>query len=332
MKAQGTSTVPDEQEAIPATASTKGRARARRLGSRFARAVGKLISAVLLLVAPERRLECRPERFERLAGATMLLGLAWGLVLVALWVAFFRLTWPRYLNWVVPSAAVALAMAGGLHCRAAFALIETALGRDPWRQRAVAAVLTAGASAIVDLASWKLRPSWATRLAARWPTLKKWRAGLALAGVTVGLAVMLNASVHNIQDWSTRLPQAWAWLWPRDLYRVLLLTPLWGAWSMLALGQFHRPTERCDAAARHFARSIGPLAAAAWLVAPLAGSLVYLSFLFPWHFVPPAGALAAALGGGAALVRLGGGLSRRALLASNFLTQLAFLGAYLAVK
>jgi hypothetical protein len=113
---------------------------------------------------------------------------------------------------------------------------------------------------------------------------------------------------------------------------VLLLTPVWGAWAMLALGQFHRPTPETDPPTRHFAGSVGPLATAGYLLVPLAGSLIYLNFLYPWHFIPPASALLGALAGGALMVRLRGGLRREAVLATNFLTQLFFLAGYLTVK
>jgi hypothetical protein len=143
---------------------------------------------------------------------------------------------------------------------------------------------------------------------------------------------MLNHAVRGYPDWPTQLPPAWAWLWPKAIHRVLLLTPLWGSWSMLALGLFPRPRADADACTLQFAGSIGPLAAAAYLLAPLGGSVVYLNFLYPWHFVPPAAALLGALGAGTLLVRLAGSLDRSALLATNVLTQLAFLAGYLLVR
>jgi len=96
--------------------------------------------------------------------------------------------------------------------------------------------------------------------------------------------------------------------------------------------QFHRPSQATDRASRQFAGSIGPVAAAAYLLAPLTGSLIYLNFLYPWHFVPAASAMLGALGGGTAMVHLAGRPCRRALLATNLLTQLCFLIGYLSVR
>lgn len=291
------------------------------------------MSALLFLAASPRRLARHgSRRFERLGAVTMLLGLVWGLVLIALWDVIFPPAWRHSLNWVMPAAACAVAMVAGPHRRAAMALIETAAGRRPWQRRIVEAAFTAGVSAIVDLIALARKPAWAARLARRWPAMRQWKGWLGLATLAAGIGAILNHAVRVDPDWPTRLPQAWAWLWPRALYRVLLLTPVWGAWSMLALGQFHRPSARTDAPARHFAAGVSPLATAAWLAVPLAGSLIYLNFLFPWHFLPPVAAMLAALGGGTLIVRLRGGLSRAALLATNFLTQLAFLIAYVAVK
>jgi len=252
----------------------------------------RIISASGLLWLPASKLKRHPpERFARTGGAVMLLGLAWGGLLAALWDVSFRLTWPALLNWVVPAGLCAAAMTLGPYRLAAASLLEGVIGRRPW---------------------------------ARWA---------ALSTLTALVALVLNYAVRWWDpDWPTHLPQTWVWLWPRALYRALILAPVWGSWSMLGLVQFHRPGPGTDPPTRQFAASVGPLAAAGYLMAPLAGSLIYMNFLYPWHFVPPAAALAAGLGGGATLVRLRGRLCREAMLATNFLTQLLFLLAYLAVR
>ena len=293
----------------------------------------RIVSALLFLAASPRRLgRQEPRRFERLGSATMLLGLAWGLCLIALWDVIFPPAWRHSLNWVAPAVACAVAMVAGPHRRAALALVETAAGRRPWQRRIVGAAFTAGLSAIAELVRSLRRSASPEQAPAGRPAPERWEQWLWLATLGASVAAILNHAVRMDPDWPTRLPQSWAWLWPRALYRVLLLTPVWGAWSMLALGQFHRPSAGTDAAARHFALGVGPLTTAAWLAVPLAGSLIYLNFLFPWHFLPPVVALLAALGGGTLIVRLRGGLSRGALLATNFLTQVAFLVAYVTVK
>ena len=296
----------------------------------------RMVSAFVFLAASPRRLRrCRAGRFERLAGATMLVGLLWGLVLVGLWALAFWLswTWRHYLSWTIPACACAAAIVAGPYRQAALALIKTALGRRPLQRRIVSAAFTAGLSEIGELIASVWKPAWASRLLGRWAGLKQWRQLGGLATMTIGLAVMLNYSFRLSEaDWPTRLGPGWASLWPRAMYRVLVLAPLWGSWAMRALGQVHRPVQTGDRASRHFAGSIGPVAAAAYLLAPLAGSLICLTFLSPWHFVPAGSAMLGALGGGTAMVHLAGRPCRRVLLATNLLTQLCFLIGYLSVR
>ena len=161
--------------------------------------------------------------------------------------------------------------------------------------------------------------------------LSRWVGPALLAG---GVAVVLNYAFRQSNpDWPTQLPRQWGWLWPRPLCRVLLLSPVWGAWSMVVLVQFHRPDDRTDPPARFFAETVSPLSSAVCLAIPLAGSLIFLNFLYPWrHFIPPAAAVATALGAGTLIVRRRRRMSRKTLLATNFLTQLGFLTAYLVVR
>ena len=66
------------------------------------------------------------------------------------------------------------------------------------------------------------------------------------------------------------------------------------------------------------------------MAVPLIGSVIYFNYL-PWTQLSiPAVAVAAAVLSGWGLSRRAGGLRRRTLLAVNILTQLAFLGAYVA--
>ena len=146
--------------------------------------------------------------------------------------------------------------------------------------------------------------------------------GLAL--LAAGVAVILNYAFRQFNSGG---------LWPRPLCRVLLLSPMWGAWSMVVLVQFHRPDGRTDPPARCFAETVSPISSAVCLAVPLAGSLIFLNFLYPWrHFIPPASAVAAALVAGTLIVRRRGEMSRKTLLATNFLTQMSFLTAYLIVR
>ncbi len=259
----------------------------------------RIISAFVFLTASSERLrKADPQRFSRLSGAVMLLSIVWGLILVCLWELTSHITWlarpgPGLLDErLVSSVICGAAITFGVSYRSAAAFIETFSGNR---------------------------------------RLLRWFA-LAVLAATVATILYYAFRLSN-PDRSTHLSQRWIWLWPRALCRVLLVTPVWGAWSMVVLGQFHRPDELTDGPARCFAGTAGPLSAAICLALPLAGTLIFLNFLHPWkHFVPPAVAIATAIGGGTLIVRMHGRLCRQALLAGNFLTQLGFLAAYLIVK
>ena len=227
----------------------------------------------------------------------MLLSVAFGLILVGSWSTAYHVTWVLWRDlldyWTVFSSAVCgLMVVFVLYRQSAAALIEPVTGKS--------------------------RPG-------RW---------IGLALLAVGVAAILNYSFRQSNpDWSTQLSPQWSWLWPRPICRVLLLTPIWGAWGMVVLGQFHRPGERTDPSAKCFVETVSPIASAACLAIPLAGSLLLLNFMSPWrHFIPPAAAVAAALGAGTLIVRRRGQISRKILLATNLVTQLGFLVAYLIVR
>lgn len=245
------------------------------------------------LAASPRRLEARRQvHLRRPTWTVLALAAAWGLIQVALCERTFHLTWQARLDWLVPAAVCAAAGTLLLYRRGALALLDALPG---------------------------CRRPWL-----RWP---------GLIALTAALTAVLNYAVRRWNpDWPTHLPPGWQWLWPRALYRAILLAPVWGGWAMLVLGRFHRPTDRTDGPTRRLAEAVSPIGAAAGLAVPLAASLVYLNFAYPWHVVPPAAAVLAALGGGTALVRLYGGLTRQAVLAANFLTQVAFLVSYLMVR
>lgn len=127
------------------------------------------------------------------------------------------------------------------------------------------------------------------------------------------------------------LPAAIAWIRPdAECYRVLLIMPCWGAWSMLVACQFPRHAERIEPPVAALAGGCGPMATAVSLAIPLTVTLFYFGFLGWWGVtIPLATALAGTIGP-VVLCRIAGGLRRRPLLATNVLTQGVFLLAYLA--
>ena len=85
-----------------------------------------------------------------------------------------------------------------------------------------------------------------------------------------------------------------------------------------------------DALAAAFARGCGPISAAAVMGLLLGLTVTYFNFL-PWEQVGISGAIiVSAIAAGLLCCRLDGGLTRRALLAANILTQIATLLACLA--
>jgi len=126
------------------------------------------------------------------------------------------------------------------------------------------------------------------------------------------------------------LPNWLAWVRPESkIDRLLLLLPLWGAWSMLILPQFHRPAAD-DAVVCAVARGCGPFTAAVIMGALLVATIGYFAYL-PWTQVTiPVVGVIAAVAGGLALARRNGAMDRNVLLATNLLTQLAVLLAVAA--
>lgn len=126
------------------------------------------------------------------------------------------------------------------------------------------------------------------------------------------------------------LPNWLVWIRPESkIDRLLLLLPLWGAWSMLILPQFHRPTSD-DAVVCAVARGCGPFTAAVIMGVLLVATIGYFAYL-PWTQVTiPVVGVAAAVVGGLALAKRNGAMDRNVLLATNLLTQTAVLLAVAA--
>ncbi len=156
-------------------------------------------------------------------------------------------------------------------------------------------------------------------------------AGAALVGALVAvfwLLVLLDLP-GPLPSTGMVLPAGLQWLRPLPWYRVLLLSPIWGAWAMLITCQFCRPDRQSSPAIAALATGCGPASAAMAMVVPLAGSLYYFNHLSWWQSTIPASAIVAATVGGWLFCNRFGGLRREALLAVNVLTQIVFTVAYL---
>lgn len=161
----------------------------------------------------------------------------------------------------------------------------------------------------------------------REPATRSLVASLVLVTLLMGFVRMNTDPVYG----EPALPDWIAWIRPdHELYRVLLLMPLWGGWSMLIVGQFCRPCRRTEPAVAALYRGCGPAVAAGVMGAVLTATVLYFSFLPWWQLGISAGAIVVAVAGGWALCRATGGLRRRTLLATNVVTQLGLLLGYLA--
>jgi hypothetical protein len=138
---------------------------------------------------------------------------------------------------------------------------------------------------------------------------------------------MKHRAYHNEDPW----PMVVAWARPNvELFRVLLLMPLWGAWAMLISCQFCKVSSRAGAATRAFVAGAGPFAAALLMGALLAVTILYFAFLPWWQLCISGVTIVAAVIGGVVFSRVNGGLDRDVLLATNLVTQIAFMLSYLA--
>lgn len=250
------------------------------------------LAGYMLLTAPAERLgEKSPRRFRNVWAQLMLLGLLAGVLLSWLWGTAWTVFGDYFGLPLMQVAVVASVMALWLFRRGLLALARCLGGRDERVQNLVATVL------IVVLA-------------------------LALLGL------------RKSYDRDVWLPAVWRWVCPMVAQRVLALTPLWGAWGMLIACQFCKPADDVPPAVAAFAKGCTAPAVALSLVLPLAGTVSYLYLLTyyrnAWQLTVPAVTILGAIAGGVVLSRRTGGLTRRALLANNLLTQLVFIVAYLA--
>lgn len=146
--------------------------------------------------------------------------------------------------------------------------------------------------------------------------------------VTVWALMLLGIRSWN-PDFPHHLPPALQWTRPRMMFRALLLAPIWGGWAMLLAGQFCRPSARTEPVVAAFARGCGAMTATIVLAVLVLVTVTYYNNL-PWTQLSiSATPVIVAAAGGALLCRRWGGLCRSALLATNMLTQIAFLLAYL---
>ena len=156
-------------------------------------------------------------------------------------------------------------------------------------------------------------------------------------GAAAVVVVLFVAFYRLRADWSRAEWSLWpvlAWTRPQcKIYRVLVLMPVWGAWSMLATCQFRRPSAATEPAVAALARGCGAAQAAVWMAAVLAMTIGYYGYLGQGaQLMIPAATIAAAIGGGLVLAYAAGGLCRKALLAVNVLTAAVHVLVFLVFQ
>lgn len=246
----------------------------------------------MLLTASPARLREQPPRRFRGAWAQLML---------------ISLAWGAFLAWLWSTAGTVFGDHSGMH-------------------------LMHAAAVMVATAGWLYRRS--LLALARCLGGRNARTRSLTATLLLLVLVLTLLGLHQAYDPALQanvLPPALRWICPMVVQRVLILTPLWGGWAMLVTCLLGKAADG-DLAVAAFARTCTAPAVAVAMVVPLAGTLLYLYFLNWWRVLVPGGAICAALVGGYVLCRTNGGLSRRVLLANNFLTQLAFMLFYLAAR
>ncbi len=268
---------------------------ASRLAAGFRRLVGGVLDGPagrMLLADEDRFAALPPQRYARAWIGLLGLSAAWGLIQWNLWGVSWRL-FRDYEPLLMPAAVTAAVFCLLPYRRAVLALAGAVAGREPGgRALAVTVVVLLLAMCLARLLPDRYPPNW--------PLLPWW----------IG------------------------WLRPpMTLYRVLVLMPLWGTWGMLIIGKFCRPSERTCPQTAALARGIGAAAAAAVMGALLLATVGYFHHLgLGGQVGMPTTTILVAIGGGAVLCRRTGGPTRPALLATNLLTQLAFLLAAIACQ
>ena len=154
--------------------------------------------------------------------------------------------------------------------------------------------------------------------------------GVSVVVVTLLACLLGLRSWHS--DWPTDFPVAVQWMRPIPLFRALVMAPLWGMWSMLAVCLFAPVTRRTELAVSQLVGRVGAGFVAFWMVLLVLLNSWWFGFLdavfngVAISLTP----IIAGLAAGQWFCYRTGGVTRKALLATNLLAQLAFAFAYQA--
>ncbi|MFO0973389.1 MAG: adenosylcobinamide-GDP ribazoletransferase [Phycisphaerae bacterium] len=239
-----------------------------------------------------------------------------GLLVGLAWLGVFRATWRVYGEVdglrVIPALAVVLleALISGRYL-----LLSAAQVADLLHAQAN------GRDAEPSLAAPDATPGWH---------------GTLILGLLLLAFWALLVSVPVVNPWWPE-PEDWRskfnWLYPRPIYRHLLLAPLWGRWGVLLAACLGRTARRTDATTQAFCRAASPARLLRHSILPVSLTCIYFSrernFLI--GAVIGLAVLACSYLASVTLARRLGGQSRTTLLATGQIAQLAFLALYRAM-
>ncbi len=267
---------------------------------------GLQLAAAFLLLPVRRTSPLSADQARRVITWIVPIGLLIGL----LWVGAFRFSWRLYGQAgslrLVPSLAIVL-----LECLATGPLLLLGLSRTvsrwsedgsdgqgaPGRSATFPGVLVMVAAILTQFAlvlSLDDRQGW-------WPTPGDWR--------------------HHFN-----------FLYPRPIYRPLILAPLWGRWGILLAASVGRPARGADACTIGLNSGMNPGRLLRQALLPLALTAIYCSRSRNYLTGVMIGMIVFGLTylATVVLVRKGGGQNRDVLFAGGQVSQIAFLAVYRA--
>ncbi len=267
---------------------------------------GLLLAAAYLLLPARRSPPTTADQARRAIGWIVPIGLILGLV----WVGAFRASWRLYGQAgslrLVPSLVVVL-----LECLATGPLLLLGLARTVSRW-------SEGGS---DVRAESDR-------SATFPAI------LVLVAALLAQFVLIS-SLEDRSGWWP-LPDDWRhhfnFLYPRPIYRPLILAPLWGRWGILLAASVGRPARGADAATIGLNSGMNPGRLLRQALLPLALTAIYCSRSRNYLTGVMIGMIVFGLTylATVVLVRKGGGQNRDVLFAGGQVSQIAFLAVYRA--
>ncbi len=234
-----------------------------------------------------------------------------GLVLGLIWTAVFRLTWRVYGETanmaLVPAFAVVL-----LECILTGRLLVMGATRT-------AEQITRNGDANVDAG----------------PLMPLSAIGALVLCMTVLAHWIFLVSLRDLTTWwpSDADPRHYFnFLYPRIIFRPLILAPIWGRWGILLATTVGRPTPHADAATTVIGRVMGPRRLLLQTLLPVILTTIYFSreqnrFI---GLVMSLLVFAATFLASVAFARRCGGQTRHTIFAAGLVAQLAFLAIYRA--